>query len=933
MMRPQAVVRIGVTLSVLALMAAAYLHPAEQAEVRAAPLVDAAAPAPAADAPAVPDPPAVDPPPERRHLLERIDDAAIAQIYADGFETLDLREKVLVWHLYNAALAGRDIFYDQRYEHNLEMREVLEEILVHGGAVDPAALEAIHRYAKLFWINTGPYNNLTARKFVVDLDPPAFRAAAAAAAAAGARFPTAEGETLDDLLTRLEPLFFDETVDPILTNKTPADGGDILLSSANNLYEGVSMADLVGFEERYALNSRLVKRDGQLVEEVYRIDGDGRYAEDLREVVRHLEAAIPFATEPMAAALEALVQWYRSGEPADRRAYDIAWVADQASPVDTINGFTEVYMDARGAKGSWEALVYYINREKTEAIRTLAEHAQWFEDHMPWDPSYRKEGVRGITANAIDVVVEIGDSGPITPIGINLPNDQTVREEYGSKSISLSNVIAAYDLSQPPAYRAEFTWDEAEHARAELWGSLAGDLTVNMHEVIGHASGQLAERLGGNAQPFLREQYSALEEARADLVALYFIADPKLAEIGIVDAADQADIVLAEYEAYARNAILQLRRVREGDQLEQDHMRNRQMVVHWLIDNTEAVEVRRRDGKTYNVVTDAQAFREGVGRLLGEVQRIKSEGDYDAARALFESYGIRFDPALRDEVLERVADVDLPSYTGFVMPKLEPVTGADGAITDVLISYPQDFTRQMLEYSGKSLPAADPTTDQVGDGPHLLVELFTADSEAALARYRDQRAAGLLAAGGAAGASLFELRQQQEPSTPLPGPFYAGVYPLESGAPVPAPPAPIDGLQIVGSATYGRIGVYGEPAPPGQARESAMLVFSHPTDLGHDAEYNAWYTDNHMIDVARSPHYRASTRYAPRHQLAGAPLSYLCLYEVEAPYSPELHEGLMHWLTETPDDFRQPQPKTPAGEDVLTLDLWGYFARLWTVTD
>ena len=933
MMRPQAVVRIGVTLSVLALMAAAYLHPAEQAEVRAAPLVDAAAPAPAADAPAVPDPPAVDPPPERRHLLERIDDAAIAQIYADGFETLDLREKVLVWHLYNAALAGRDIFYDQRYEHNLEMREVLEEILVHGGAVDPAALEAIHRYAKLFWINTGPYNNLTARKFVLDLDPPAFRAAAAAAAAAGARFPTAEGETLDDLLTRLEPLFFDETVDPILTNKTPADGGDILLSSANNLYEGVSMADLVGFEERYALNSRLVKRDGQLVEEVYRIDGDGRYAEDLREVVRHLEAAIPFATEPMAAALEELVQWYRTGEPADRRAYDIAWVADQASPVDTINGFTEVYMDARGAKGSWEALVYYINREKTEAIRTLAEHAQWFEDHMPWDPSYRKEGVRGITANAIDVVVEIGDSGPITPIGINLPNDQTVREEYGSKSISLSNVIAAYDLSQPPAYRAEFTWDEAEHARAEQWGSLAGDLTVNMHEVIGHASGQLAERLGGNAQPFLREQYSALEEARADLVALYFIADPKLAEIGIVDAADQADIVLAEYEAYARNAILQLRRVREGDQLEQDHMRNRQMVVHWLIDNTEAVEVRRRDGKTYNVVTDAQAFREGVGRLLGEVQRIKSEGDYDAARALFESYGIRFDPALRDEVLERVADVDLPSYTGFVMPKLEPVTGADGAITDVLISYPQDFTRQMLEYSGKSLPAADPTTDQAGDGPHLLVELFTADSEAALGRYRDQRAAGLLAAGGAAGASLFELRQQQEPSTPLPGPFYAGVYPLESGAPVPAPPAPIDGLQIVGSATYGRIGVYGDPAPPGQARESAMLVFSHPTDLGHDAEYNAWYTDNHMIDVARSPHYRASTRYAPRHQLAGAPLSYLCLYEVEAPYSPELHEGLMHWLTETPDDFRQPQPKTPAGEDVLTLDLWGYFARLWTVTD
>ena len=640
-------------------------------------------------------------PAERQYLLERIDDAAIAQIYADGFDALDLREKVLIWHLSNAALAGRDIFYDQRYAHGLEMREVLEEILTHAEPVDPEVLETIHAYTKLFWINNGPFNNLTARKFAPGVTPEAFRAAAHAAAGAGAEFPTRDGETLDALLTRLEPAFFDEEVDPILTNKSPGPGQDMLLASANNLYDGVSMADLEGFDEQFPLNSRLVKRDGALHEEVYRIDGDGRYADSLREVVRHLEAAVPYATEPMAAALEALVTWYRTGHPRDRRAYDIAWVADRDSPVDTINGFTEVYMDARGAKGAWEALVYYVNPEKTETIRTLAEHAQWFEDHMPWDPRFRKAGVRGITANAIDVVIEIGDAGPVTPIGINLPNDQTVREQYGSKSISLSNVIEAYDLSRPPAYRAEFTWDEAEDARAERWGGLAGDMTTNMHEVIGHASGQLAERLGGSAQPFLREQYSALEEARADLVALYFIADPKLVEIGIFDAADQPDIVRAEYESYARNAILQLRRVREGNQLEQDHMRNRQMVVHWLIDNTDAVEVRRRDARTYNVVTDAEAFRAGVSTLLAEVQRIKSEGDYDAARALFEEYGIRFDPALRDEVLERVAAVDLPSYTGFVMPKLEAVTGPDGEITDVRISYPRDFTQQMLEYSGK----------------------------------------------------------------------------------------------------------------------------------------------------------------------------------------------------------------------------------------
>ena len=637
----------------------------------------------------------------RQYLLERIDDVAVAQIYADGFDTLERGDKVLVWHLYQAALAGRDIYYDQRYAHSLEMREVLEEMLTHGDGVDPQTLEAVHRYTKLFWINTGPFNNLTARKFVPAVTPAAFAAAAHAAATAGARFPTRDGEDLDAMLARLEPMFFDETVDAVVTNKTPGEGNDILLSSANNLYEGVSMADLDGFTERYALNSRLVKRDGQLVEEVYRLDDDGRYSREISAIVRHLEAAIPHAREPMARAIEALIAWYRTGEAADQRAYDIAWVEDDESPVDTINGFTEVYLDARGVKGAWEALVFYVNREKTEAIRTLAEHAQWFEDHMPWDPTYRKAGVRGITANAIDVVVETGDAGPVTPVGINLPNDQSVREEQGSKSISLSNVNEAYDRSRSPEYRQEFAWDDAEADRAERWGSFAGELNTNMHEVIGHASGQLSDRLDGNPQAFLREHYSALEESRADLVALYFIADPKLVEIGIVDAADHDDIVRAEYESYTRNAMLQLRRVREGSQLEEDHMRNRQMVVHWLMANTAAIEIRERDGKTFYVMTDPELFREGVGRLVAEVQRIKSEGDYEAAGALLDRHGIHFDPDLRDQVVERVSGVNLESYTGFVMPKLEAVTDDDGEIVDVTISYPQDLTQQMLEYSGK----------------------------------------------------------------------------------------------------------------------------------------------------------------------------------------------------------------------------------------
>ncbi len=636
---------------------------------------------------------------DRQYLLERVDDAAVVQLYADGFEALDIREKTLIWHLYQAALAGRDIFYDQRYAHNLEMREVLEEIVTHADDVDPQTLSEILRYTKLFWINTGPFNNLTARKFVMNVTPEEFASAAQAAAAVGAEFPVQSGESLDQLLTRLEPMFFDPSVGAVVTNKSPGAGEDILLASANNLYVGVSMRDLEGFQERYPLNSRLVKRDGQLVEEVYKVDG--MYGEQLTNVIAHLDEAIPYATEPMAAALDALIQWYRTGEAEDRRAYDIAWVADETSPVDTINGFTEVYMDARGVKGSWEALVFSVNPEKTADIQKLADDAQWFEDRMPWDPKYRKPGVRGITANAIEVVVEVGDSGPVTPIGINLPNDQSVREEYGSKSVSLSNVVEAYDRSSPGAYRREFTWDEAEAARAERWGSLAGDLHTNMHEVIGHASGQLEDRLEGNPQAFLKEQYSALEEGRADLIALYFIADPKLVELDLVPADEHAEIVRAEYESYTRNAILQLRRIREGSQLEEDHMRNRQMIVHWLLDQTDAIDVRDRDGKTFYVMTDPEAFREGVGELLGEVQRIKSQGDYEAAKELFETYGIHFDPDLRDQVLERVALVDLPSYSAFVMPRLEAVQGDDEEIVDVTISYPMDLTQQMLEYSGK----------------------------------------------------------------------------------------------------------------------------------------------------------------------------------------------------------------------------------------
>ncbi len=650
--------------------------------------------------PVAPTSPAEAPAVDRPYLLERVDEAAIVQIYADGFCDLTPREKVLVWHLYQAAIAGRDIFYDQRYAHNLEMRDVLEALVIHAEAVarvNAATAAEVLRYTKLFWINSGPYNNLTARKFVLECAPAALAAAAREAAAAGARFPLRPGETLDAMLARLAPLFFDPDVDPTVTAKTPPRGEDILGASANNLYVGLTMRDLEGFHEAHPLNSRLVKNGGAITEEVYRIDG--RYGSQIAAIVGHLEAALPYATETMAAALEALMTFYRTGATADREAYDIAWVKDKASPVDTINGFVEVYLDARGIKGAWEGLVFYVNRGKTSEIRKIAAHAPWFEARMPWDPKYRKQGVQGITANAIDVVIETGDSGPVTPIGINLPNDQTVREVHGSKSVSLSNVNEAYDKSTPTEFRHEFAWDEAEAARAAKWTAFASELTTNMHEVIGHASGKVAEHLMGSPQSALQEQYSALEEARADLVALYFLPDPKLVELDLLRAADHAEIVMAEYEGYTRRAIEQLRRVRQGTQIEEDHMRNRQMIVGWLMANTRAIEVRRRDAKTYYVMTDAVAFREGVGRLLAEVQRIKGEGDYAAARALFDTYGVHFDPALRDEVVARVETLNLPSYTAFVMPRLDPVTDAAGRIIDVTISYPGNFAAQMLEYS------------------------------------------------------------------------------------------------------------------------------------------------------------------------------------------------------------------------------------------
>jgi len=644
---------------------------------------------------------------ERQYLLERVDDVAVVQLYVDGFEELPLGEKILIYHLSQAAIAGRDIFIDQKYKHAIEIRDLIEEVLTHDEGIDAETLAEVRRYAKLFWINNGPHNPITGRKNVLQCRFGDFAEAVRKAEANGAVLPKREGEKTRDLLGRMKPILTDPEVDAQVTNKTPGEGRDVLLASANNFYEGVSMADLEGFEERNPLNSKLLKRpDGTLEEIVWRAGFDqvvppGMYADRINAVIGHLEAALPYATPKMARALGLLVHYYRTGDPVDFRAYNVAWVADDDSPVDTMNGFIEVYVDARGQKGAWEGLVYFNDPKKMEMIRKIAENAQWFEDHMPFAPEYRKPEVKGVTAKAIQAVIETGDSGPVTPIGINLPNARDVREKYGSKSVSLSNVIEAYDKSQPAAARREFCFDDAEFERATRWKTLALDLELNMHEVIGHGSGLVSPRLEVDPADIIREYYSALEEARADLVALWFIGDPKLAELGLVADADLPELERATYEAYTRNALAQLRRVRHGNQLEEDHMRNRQLIVHWLMENTDAIEVERDEGKTYYVVTDVRAWKQGVGRLLAEVQRAKSEGDRKAAQRLVERYGVKFDPKLRDEVIARYEKLDRPSYTGFVMPKLTAARDEAGKIVDVKLSYPMDLETQMLEWSGR----------------------------------------------------------------------------------------------------------------------------------------------------------------------------------------------------------------------------------------
>jgi dipeptidyl-peptidase-3 len=634
---------------------------------------------------------------------ERFADVAVLRYRVPGFEALEIETKTLIYYLYEAALCGREIILDQKYRYNLAIKRTLEEVVKHfPGNRDTADFRALTVYLKRIWFSNGIHHHYSNDKFEPGFGFAAFERFVKATPG---RFPLRPGQTLDALLAELKPVMFDPTVDAKLVSKG---GADVLAASAVNFYErGVTQREVAEFYAARSvpndpapvsagLNSRLVRENGRLAEQVWKIGG--RYTEALEPVVSWLEKAVRVAeNDAQREALEKLVAFYRSGDLRDWDAYNIAWVRDTESSVDAINGFVEVYNDPLGMRGSFESVVSFRDPEATKRINAIAAEAQWFEDHMPILERHKKPSCTGIIGRVITVVIESGDAAPTTPVGINLPNADWLRQRYGSKSVYLANVVDASDEIRHGADH-EFAWDDADAARGARWGRLAAVLHTDMHEVIGHGSGQIDPGVGPMHET-LKNYGSTLEEARADLVALYFAIDPKLVELGLMPSVEVGQV---EYDRYIRGGLQQqLYRILPGNDIEEDHMRNRQLVAAWAYEHGKpenVIERRVRDGKTYFVIRDYEKLRELFGQLLCELQRIKSEGDYEAIRDLVERYGVKVDRAMHAEVLMRYEKLDVPAYWGGIGPRLVPVERG-GNIVDVRIEYPDDFGRQMLEYA------------------------------------------------------------------------------------------------------------------------------------------------------------------------------------------------------------------------------------------
>lgn len=634
---------------------------------------------------------------KQAYLLEQFDDIKILRYDVPAFEGLSLREKLFVYYLSQAALAGRDILWDQNNKYNLRVREALEKILrAYRGNRETEEFQAFLVYAKKVFFANGIHHHYSMEKFIPSFTPEYFKTLLREVGA-------------EPLYGEVERVIFDPEY---MAKRVVLDEGkDLVKASANHYYEGVTQEEVEKFygEKKkenallsWGLNSTLVRDEkGQLHEQVW--FAGGKYGKEIRRVADYLKKASEYAcNEHQKEVIEWLIRYYETGDLSWFDRYSIEWVKEVAAPIDFINGFIEVYGDPLAYKASWESVVQIMDEEACERTRKLADNAMWFEQNAPIDERFKKSEVVGITARVVQAAMLGGDCHPATPIGINLPNAEWIRERYGSKSVTLDNITYAYNqASLNSGVLDEFAYSDEEKELVRTYGYVGGNVHTDLHECLGHGSGKM---LPGVGQEALKNYYSTIEEARADLFALYYVMDPKLVELGVIPS---LDVAKSEYCNYIRNGLMvQLTRVKLGNNLEESHMRNRQLIASWVYEKgkeTNVIERVNREGKTYFTIRDYEALRMLFGRLLAEVQRVKSEGDFEGARNLIENYGVRVDPVLHQEVLERYQKLNVAPYAGFVNPKYRLVE-KEGSVVDVEIEYPTDFLAQMLEYGNNNEP-------------------------------------------------------------------------------------------------------------------------------------------------------------------------------------------------------------------------------------
>ena len=639
------------------------------------------------------------------YTVEQFADLQILRYRVPGFENLSLQQKELVYYLTEAALQGRDILFDQNGKYNLRIRRTLEAVYTgYKGDKNTPDFKAMEVYLKRVWFSNGIHHHYGSEKFVPGFAPEFFKEAVLSVDAS--TLPLAEGQTAEQLCDELSPVIFDPTVMPKRVNQ--AAGEDLVLTSACNYYDGVTQKEAEDFYNAmkdpkdetpvsYGLNSRLVKENGKIQEKVWKVGG--LYGQAIDKIVYWLKKAEGVAENPeQKAVIAELIKFYETGDLKTFDEYAILWVKDLNSLVDFVNGFTESYGDPLGMKASWESLVNFKDMEATHRTEIISGNAQWFEDHSPVDKQFKKDEVKGVSAKVITAAILAGDLYPATAIGINLPNSNWIRSHHGSKSVTIGNITDAYNkAAHGNGFNEEFVYSDAELQLIDKYADLTGELHTDLHECLGHGSGKLLPGVDPDA---LKAYGSTIEEARADLFGLYYVADPKLVELGLTP---NADAYKAEYYTYLMNGLMtQLVRIEPGNNVEEAHMRNRQLIARWVFEKGAAdkvVELVKKDGKTYVVVNDYEKLRALFGELLSEIQRIKSTGDYQSAHDLVENYAVKVDPALHAEVLERYKKLNLAPYKGFVNPKYEAVVDAASKITDVKVTYDEGYAEQMLRYS------------------------------------------------------------------------------------------------------------------------------------------------------------------------------------------------------------------------------------------